>query len=262
MEPGAGRRYDRGADVEGAPALHGDSMTRMRPALLVLALVSCFFPALASAQATVQGQIIIQEATPSTSAPPPPQAQVYVQPQPAPQSVYVTPGVPQATQCPVGATMEVDRWGRQRCMVTVTRHGINGGLLGGGIGLLAGGWVASWFTGLVVTVFGAVGCAFSGSVGSSSCAWTSSTADNFWAWSWVPVLGPWVQMGYTWNNADVGIYAWLAVEGLLQAGGLTMLIFGALGEEQTVLEPAPGYALSIQPIVSPSVQGLSARLSF
>lgn len=236
-------------------------MTGQRSALLIVSLACWLAPALApssaSAQTTVQGQIIIQEAQPSTTtAAPPPQAQAYGVP--VAQDVYVQPQMPAQPQCPMGSAMGVDSRGRPGCVVEVTRHRVIGGLLGGGIGLLVGGWVISGVFGTIATVGGAVGCALA-----SGCSWTTSGYSSaFLDWGWVPILGPWVQMGYLWENADGGMYAWLAVEALLQAGGLTMLIFGALGEDVTQFEPAQGYVLNFRPIVSPTVQGVSAQLTF
>jgi hypothetical protein len=240
-------------------------MARSRLAFLVVVLAPFALPVLASAQTTVQGQIIIQEATPSTATPPPPQAQVYVAPPPtaSPQSVYVTPSAPGQMQCPAGSIAQVDRFGRPVCMMETTHHRISGGLLGGGIGLLAGGWVLTWVSGLVVGVGGAVGCGLSSSFSSTSCGWTSSGVNSFFDWGWVPLLGPWVQMGYLWNNADAGMYAWLGFEGLLQAGGLLMLIFGAIGSDVTEYQPvAPGYAFRVSPMLGATTQGLSAELRF
>lgn len=230
-------------------------MSLTRSAVVALVLVSGLVSSVASAQ-TVQGQIIIQEVQPTTTSAPPPQAQVYASP--PTDSVYVTPAAPQQMTCPADAQLRVDEYGRQVCMQEVPRHHISGGLLGGGIGLLAGGWLISWISGTVVVVGGAVGCGIGG-----GCAWTAGGASSaFFNWSWVPIIGPFVQMGYTWENADAGIYAWLAFEGLLQAGGLVMLIFGALGEETIEYQPVPGYALRVMPMVSASTQGISAELRF
>jgi len=238
-------------------------MARSRSALMVVVFASLALPSVAFAQTTVQGQIIIQEATPppTTATPPPPQAQVYVAPpSTAPQSVYVTPSAPATAQCPAGSIAQVDRFGRPVCMMETTHHRISGGLLGGGIGMLAGGWVLTWISGLVVGIGGAVGCGLS----TSSCGgWSSSGVNGFFDWGWVPLLGPWVQMGYLWNNADGGIYAWLGFEGLLQAGGLVMIIFGALGSDVTEYQPvAPGYAFRVRPMLSTTTQGLTAELTF
>jgi len=174
------------------------------------------------------------------------------------QDVYVQPQAPVQPQCPEGSFMQVDRYGRPGCMVEVPHHRISGGLLGGGIGLFAGGWVLSWISGTVVTVGGAVGCALA-----SGCTWTASgTSNSFFDWGWVPILGPWVEMGLLWENADGGMYAWLAIEGLIQAGGITMLIFGAIGEDVMELEPAQGYVLNFRPMISTTMQGVSAQLTF
>jgi hypothetical protein len=229
-------------------------MARSRSAFLVAVLASLALPSLASAQTTIQGQIIIQEATPSTTTAPPPQATVYAAPPTtSPQSVYVTPGAPAQMQCPAGAVMQADRYGRTACMIETTRHRISGGLLGGGIGMLAGGWVASIFT----TLF--TGIVFS--FGTSS-AYTSSDLNNYVTFGFIPLIGPWVQMGFLPGSTDTGAYVWYAFEGLLQVGGLIMLIFGAIGEDAVEYTPAPGYAFNLRPMISPTVQGLSAELRF
>jgi hypothetical protein len=221
--------------------------TVLRSFLLAAAVLAV--PTLASAQTTIQGQIIIQEAQPQQQTVAP-QAQVYAQPQP--QSVYVAPTAPAGVQCPPDTIAQPDRFGRTVCMREVTRHRVSGGLLGGGIGMFVGGWVLSGITGLVVGVAGAV----------SSTSWATGSAGDFITWSWIPILGPWANMAMMWRDADPGFYAWLAFEGLLQAGGLTMLIFGAIGEDVTDYEPIAGVDLHLRPILGMTTQGIEATLNF
>jgi hypothetical protein len=223
-------------------------MSRARFALVFAVVSACLLPEVASAQTTVQGQIIIQEAPPSTSVAPAPQAQVYAQP------VMVAPQQQPQMQCPVGSTLAVDAYGRPQCMMETTRHRVIGGLLGGGIGLLAGGWVLSIVTGLVESVALAFGCAFGG------CS--SGDSSSVLGWGFVPLIGSLVQLAYFPGSADTGLYAWHITESVLQIGGLIMLIFGAIGEETTEMTPVQGYALNVQPIVTGSSAGLAATLTF
>lgn len=225
--------------------------------LLVLLVVVGGSPGLASAQTTVQGQIIIQEATPSqtTPAPPPPGYGT-----PPPQTGYVVATPPQQAQpqCPAGSQLMPDRRGTLRCMAEMETHRVSGGLLGGGIGLLAGGWVLEIVTTLVTTVGGAIGCAVS-----AGCSWITSGNFDTYSWSgYVPLIGPWIQMATLWNNADGGMYGWLAAEGLIQLGGLTMIIFGAIGEDSVEWQPVAGLDIQFAPMLSGTTQGVSATARF
>jgi hypothetical protein len=224
----------------------GSLMTQVRALLLLSAVIFSLAPSLGSAQ-TIQGQIIITEVPPSGPTVPP----GYVQ-APQPQ-VVVAPVAPQVVQmqqpqmsCPPGSTMSPDRYGRPVCMEEVTRHR--------GIGMLAGGYVASVFTTLFTGIIGAF------STGSSG--YTVSDLDNYVTFGFIPLIGPFVQLGFVPPFADEGLYAWLVVEGLLQAGGLTMLIFGAIGEEYTDFRPIAGVDVHLRPMLSASTQGLSATVTF
>ncbi len=226
-------------------------MTQTRVLLLSASFLVLLAPSIASAQ-TVQGQIVIQEVPPSGPAVPPgyaPQQQVIVAPI-APQ-VVVPPQ--QQVACPPGSTLSPDRWGRVVCMQEVTRHRVSGGLLGGGIGMFAGGYVISIFTTLFTGIIGAFG---------TGVSYTRDALDNYVTFGFIPLIGPWVQMGFVPPFADEGLYAWLAFEALLQAGGLTMLIFGALGEEYTSFEPIAGVDLQLRPMLSATAQGLITTATF
>ncbi len=230
-------------------------MTQVRSLLVLMLVALSLAPSLAAAQ-TVQGQIIITEVPQQTGPTVPPgyapQQQVMVAPQ-----VQVQPQVQVAPQmaCPPGSMLSPDRYGRPACMEEYTHHHIIGGLLGGGIGLFAGGWVASILTTAVTGLIGAFGAAF-------GSGYSASDLNTYFTFGYVPIIGPWVQMGFAPPNTDGGLYAWLAVEGLLQAGGLTMLIFGAIGEEVTDFRPVAGVDVHLRPILSASTQGLSATVTF
>jgi hypothetical protein len=225
-------------------------MTQSR-ALLVLALAALFaVPSLASAQATLQGQIIITEVQPTGPTVPPgyaPQQQVMV----APQVV-----APQQMACPPGTTLMPDRYGQPACMEQYMRHRIHGGLLGGGIGLFAGGYVASILTTAVSGLIGAFNVAF------GTSGYSASDLNTYFTFGYVPIIGPFVQLGFAPPNTDGGLYAWLVVEGLMQMGGLTMLIFGAIGEEYLDYRPIAGVEVQLRPMLSASTQGMSATVTF
>jgi hypothetical protein len=141
-------------------------------------------------------------------------------------------------------------------MMETTHHRVIGGLLGGGIGLLAGGWALSIVTGLVESVALAFGCAISSGV----CSAGDPSA--VLGWGFVPLIGPLVELAYFPGSTDSGLYAWHIVESAIQIGGLIMLIFGAIGEEVTEMQPIQGYALNISPMITSSTTGLAATLSF
>lgn len=198
-------------------------------------------------QVQVQGQVIIQDATPQT---------VYAQPEPyggaAVPDAYVQ-AQPIGAQCPPDARLMPNRWGQPVCMREEVRHRISGGLVGGGLGIFAGGYVFEIFTTI-----------FSGLIGAFDTArpdYTAEQLSNYVSWGFVPVLGPWVQMAFVPPFADGSLYAILAIEGLMQAGGITMAVFGFIGEDTTEWRPIAGVDLRVRPMLG-SAQGLEARLTF
>lgn len=225
-------------------------MTHARLLLLLAAATFGLAPSLASAQ-TIQGQIIITEVPQAGPTVPPGYApQVMVAPQVVTPQVAVQPQL----SCPPGTTLSPDRYGRPVCMEEYTRHRVSVGLLGGGIGMLAGGYLGSVLTTAISGLIGAF------SVGSSG--YSSSDLNNYFIFGYIPIIGPWVQLGFVPPNTDGGLYAWLVVEGLLQAGGLTMLIFGAIGDEVVDYRPIAGVEVHLRPMLSASTQGLSATVTF
>jgi hypothetical protein len=198
-------------------------------------------------QVQVQGQVIIQDATPQT---------VYAQPEPygaaAVPDGYVVAQQPVAPQCPPGAQLMPNRWGQPVCMREEVRHRVSGALIGGGAGIFAGGYVFEIFT----TIFSGIVGAFS-----TGPDYTADQLSTYINWGFVPVLGPWVQMGFVPPFADGSLYAILAIEGLMQAGGITMMVFGFIGEDVAEWRPIAGVDLRVSPMLG-SAQGLEARLTF
>ncbi|GAB4111935.1 MAG: hypothetical protein OHK0013_48030 [Sandaracinaceae bacterium] len=234
------------------------------PWLVALALSALSVTTPASAQVVVQGEIVAQ---PSPQGEGQVQGQVVIQ-DANPQTVYAQPTVPDgyaaqpqgyavapqpiAPACPPPAQMMPDRWGRQRCMQEVTAHRVSGGLIGGGAGIFAGGYVLQVF----VTLFSGIVGAFD-----TSGAYTADQLSNYVNWGFVPVLGPWVQMGFAPPFADGSLYAFLALEALMQAGGITMMVFGFIGEDVTEWRPIAGVDLEVRPMLG-HAQGLTATFTF
>lgn len=220
---------------------------------VLAALVTSLFAAPVSAQVIIQGEVtaqpqggqvqgnVVVQTTPTYAEQP-----TYVQ-QPA---AYAQPVAP---QCPAGAQLMPNRWGQSVCMHEVQSHRVSGGLLGGGIGLLAGGYVVEVF----VTLFSGIVGAFS-----TGPDYTSDQLSNYVTWGFIPVLGPWVQMGFAPPFADSSLYAVLALEALAQAGGIVMIVFGVMGEDVVEWRPIGGLDLRVRPVLGQTTQGVVADLRF
>lgn len=186
--------------------------------LVCVALPSALATGRAQAQTTApqcppgQPCVVVVPQQEATPPPPPPQQAPggYVVVQPAqPQAGYVVQPQQQVYAQPV----------QQGQPVEVTHSRIRWGLVGPGIGLLAGGWVANWLTGAV----GTLAVAFSGS---------ASTGDYF-GWSWVPVIGPWVNAAIAGEQQFDELMGVHILWGVLQTGGLLMCILGTVLQEET-----------------------------
>ncbi|HJL20540.1 MAG TPA: EB domain-containing protein [Sandaracinaceae bacterium LLY-WYZ-13_1] len=127
---------------------------------------------------------------------------------------------------------------------TETRRMI--GLIVAGAVALAAGWAAN----ILVSAFAGVG---------------SSTVDDwdaFRGYSFIPVVGPWVQLATKPTGFSADSWAgWLVADGIVQAAGLAMLIVGiAVPVETTVYSeggPGDGLDLALLPQVGPGHGGLS-----
>ena len=170
----------------------------------------------------------------------------------APAGGYAVQPQQVAPQCPAGAQMMPNRWGQPVCMHEVTSHRVSGGLLGGGIGLLAGGYVLEVF----VTLFSGIVGAFS-----TGPDYTAEQLNNYVTFGFIPVIGPWVQLGFAPPFADTSLYAVLVLEALAQAGGIVMIVFGVMGEDVTEWRPVAGLDLRVRPMLG-QTNGLSAELRF
>lgn len=86
-----------------------------------------------------------------------------------------------------------------------------------GAAMLGGGWVLNWFGGIFA---GYSTCLFGGCSSGFDPAW-----DGFRAASFVPVIGPWIQIAILPNYSNYWPL-WLVIDGLLQTAGAAMLIAG------------------------------------
>ncbi len=118
------------------------------------------------------------------------------------------------------------------------------GLIGGGAGLLGGLWALSFIVGLAGD-----GATYNG--------------DGGWAALYIPVVGPWAAMATL--HADSGGAAFLALDGLGQLGGATMMVLGfVLPRKQLVRDDVGGIpsfevtpSLHLRPIVSLRNSGIA-----
>jgi hypothetical protein len=207
-------------------------MARRASFWIVLVAAALAPASLASAQG-----VIIQPAY--TTAPPPQQGQYVVQ---AP--AYTQP-YGMGMQCPSDATLQPDRRGVPRCMRLESGHRVIWGLAGAGIGLLAGGYVLE----ILTTAFSSLDSSF-------------GRRDTYVGWGYVPLIGPWVQMGDLPPSTSSPMYVLLTFEGLLQAAGLVMVIVGAVGEDYEEYRPIAAGDFRVTPVLSTTMQGLTLEGAF
>jgi hypothetical protein len=231
-------------------------MSTLRFAALLAALSTFVLAtAPASAQVVIQGEVTAQPAGGGAQV----QGNVVVQGAPPaayggyadPNAAYVQ-AQPMQPQCPPPAQLMPNRWGQSVCMQQVQTHRVSGGLLGGGIGLLAGGYVVQVFTTLFTGIVGAF---------STGPDYSVDALNNYVTFGFIPVIGPWVQMGYAPPFADTSLYVVLALEALAQAGGIVMIVFGVMGEDVMEWRPIADLDLRVRPMLG-ETNGAVATLRF
>jgi hypothetical protein len=92
---------------------------------------------------------------------------------------------------------------------------VRGGLIGGGAGLFGAFYLIS---------------ALVAAIGTDVCDALNNCHNGFWP-MWIPVAGPFITMGTAGGSATGDVF--LVLDGLAQAGGIAMIIAGAVG--RTVL---------------------------
>jgi hypothetical protein len=213
------------------------SMVRHASLWLVVCAHAIGLAALAPASlVSAQTGVIIQPSY--TTAPP--QQQQYVVQAPAYTQPYGA-----GIQCPPDATLQPDRRGVARCMRLESGHRVIWGLTGAGIGLLAGGYLLE----ILSTAFSSLDSSF-------------GRRDTYVGWGYVPLVGPWVQMGDLPPSTSSPMYVLLTFEGLLQAAGLVMVIVGAVGEDYEEYRPIAAGDFRVSPVLSQTMQGLTIEGAF
>lgn len=207
--------------------------------LLTVLLVASGMVAIAS---TASAQVIIQGEVTAYPA----QPQPYGYTQPAPQPVQ-----------PVGygPSPYVVTGGSPQPVRYIHHSQPIGGLVVGGVIGLAGGFVFSLISELVLA----------GGYTSSGCSGYGCPDDLWYALTWIPVVGPWLGLGL----GRGGDYEWVNyVGGILEDAGLILLILGLVIQDEWD-EPlyafgdspdAPRLYLSGGP--SGAMGGLGATLTF
>lgn len=154
--------------------------------------------ALASA-APASAQVVV-------SQPAPPTTQVVTSPPAAPPQVIVNNPTPAPQQPPAVVVAPTE----SRPVVYEGRR--RDGLIGGGIALFA----VPYLTTVIAAAVTSDVCNADSSLGCREAKWPI----------YIPVIGPFVQMGYISGNGSNTAKALLAIDGTLQAGGIAMLIAG------------------------------------
>lgn len=181
--------------------------------------------------------------------PPPPDGQPYAQPQPGqpygqPQP-YAQPGQPYVQPQPgtYYAPPPAPAYYAPPPR-TIVRYDLRPryGLIAGGASILGVAWLSTALAGLIV------------SAANDICTIESGSTCTNAAWPlFLPVLGPFIELAYVQGPGTSTVRGLLVFDGILQAGGLAMIIAGAVAKK-----PRPVYASSVQ--VAPLTVGSGAGL--
>jgi hypothetical protein len=125
-------------------------------------------------------------------------------------------------------------------------------MIGPGIGMLAGGWLGNWLVGII---------------GGLATLGLSPRYGDYLGWSFVPVVGPWVNLTYFDGSLQPGFIVIHTLFGVLQGGGLLLCILGTVLREEVVEvryvlgDDADGPTLSVLPYVHETGGGLVATVA-
>jgi hypothetical protein len=151
-----------------------------------------------------------------------------------------------AASCPTGLVCRAGSDGVVRAYRRGVRHRSNDGLTITGAALLGGGWL--------------INIPLSGASTLLLAPDATARPDDYFGWSFVPLVGPIVQI------FQVGTQHWdipiLAVVEAVEVVGLILAILGTVGEDVNVLEPVEGLALHLVPWAGEGAAGLLAGGSF
>lgn len=201
----------------------------MRTFLLLAASVSVLaLPCPAFAQDSAV-QIVITPVDGSTTT-------TTATPAPASTGAYVPPGTAAST----GGVYAPDASGAYTGTVPAhSEQRTNWAILGSGIGLFAGGWVLTWLTTIFWYSF-TTDCTSSG-WWSYSCTHVGGPGGTGLAWSFLPVVGPWLMLTDQYLDSP-GEMVFPVLAGLVQDVGLILFILGLVLKEDVWVEEAPARA--------------------
>lgn len=198
-----------------------------------------------------------QRAEAQETVPPPPQAQVQVQAPPPPQ-IVVVPAQPQPQpvyiQQPQGYVVAQPGYVpvHQQPLPPPRRSNGHVGLIISGAVLLGVGWISNFIVGLP-----AGDDLFSGG---PRPEWEAFRYSSF-----IPIAGPWVQLGVkptAFSQDDWAI--WLIFNGLMQAAGASLLVAGIAtsGDDGGSADAGGGVQFVVLPSVGQDHAGLTLAGSF
>jgi hypothetical protein len=134
------------------------------------------------------------------------------------------------------------------------------GLIAGGIGMIAGGWIANMLVGSLGGWHDGNDCSLDFAGG---CMRTPSVFDPAWSDfrtdSAIPLVGPILQATVRPAGDDLWP-VWLTIDEILQIGGLALLIAGAALMPGDSAPSTP--SLAVMPMLSPSTVGLTVGGTF
>jgi hypothetical protein len=125
------------------------------------------------------------------------------------------------------------------------------GLIVAGAVVLGAGWLTSVLASSLIAT-----------TNYNSSSYYASSLDYSYSWPLlIPVVGPWIQMSYTGNGSGAGLAnIALAFDGLVQAGGLAMLIAGAVTHTKVAVYAKNG--IQVTPLILGNSNGMMVSGSF
>lgn len=208
-------------------------MLLARTGVALLALMVLSVCARADAQ-VITGEVVITTPPPDDTLPPPPSTAPAgtVPPPPASGVAYIPPGSTPSSgaYAPPGSVAYVP------AEIPRERRVIDWSIVGTGIGLFAGGWLATWIS-TVVWYDRTTHCTSTGWF-SYSCTHDGGPGGDGLAWSFLPVIGPWLMLTDPYLDTP-GEIAFPIIAGIVQDVGLIMLIVGLVTQTtETVMVEA------------------------
>jgi hypothetical protein len=209
-----------------------------RPARFAVALIPALVAIASAAHAQEPPPL-----PPATAAQPPPG---YAPPPPGygqpPPGYYPPPGYPPYGQPPRDTRpikMDYEE-GDPIPQGYHVRTKVRAGLIGGGAGMIGGLWIIS-------IIAGAIG----------NAGHELTDGDEPWTPMYIPVVGPFITMGTAARDLSSAGHALLAIDGIIQVGGLAMIVLGAvLPKKELIRDDLGAKNFKIAPVVTGNGLGL------